>query len=469
MPDGGTIVLGIDEAGGAFNVTGIPDIAIMDAGVTAQSRAAVTPCPTLFSQTFTMEGKSVLVLHVAPLSLSDKPARVHGDAYLRQSDGDYKMNPHELRMLEVAQLHADQRIDYDVQPIVGLTENDLVPELVYSYIEAVKERDKRLRDRNHDEILRATSVLTAAGEPTLAGLYTLGDYPQGRFPSLTVTAAVQIHDASGQNRNRNLEDFTGPVPILLHELMGWVRRNLGTVQQYQQDGSMVRTSELPLTAVRELIANALVHRDLGPNTLGTGKGIQVRLTERTLFIQSPGGLQGLSLAQLESTEHAQAAVNQRLYAISKKLSTPDGASVIEGEGGGIKEVFRSAQQQGLSRPQLIDTGVQFKALLWRPTPDNYPHSNIPARNQSITYAKPIEEESELPLSSSPTRHEKIVVKQLSSGESLSLTEIATASGLKVNQVRYVLRPLQAEGIVEMEGGRGRRDTKYALTKGRRNH
>ena len=40
-----------------------------------------------------------------------------------------------------------------------------------------------------------TNVLTAAGEPTLAGLYTLGTYPQGQYPALTVTAAVQLPGA----------------------------------------------------------------------------------------------------------------------------------------------------------------------------------------------------------------------------------------------------------------------------------
>ena len=113
---------------------------------------------------------------------------------------------------------------------------------------------------------------------------------------------------------------------------------------------METVSELPLNAIRELLANALVHRDLGPNTLGTGKQVQVRLTDRSLFIQSPGGLRGVSLSQLESVEHAQAAVNQRLYHIAKRLTTQNGASIIEGEGGGIREVFRTTKQRGLRDP-----------------------------------------------------------------------------------------------------------------------
>lgn len=313
-----------------------------------------------------MDGRQVLVIHGVPLRLADKPAPCQGQAYLRQSDGDCVMHPHELRMLDVARLHADERVDYGLKPAAGAGVEDLVPELVQGYLRAVRERDRRLRDRSDAEILRRASVLTASGEPTLAGLYPLGDYPQGLFPALTVTAAVQVRGGEGQPRNRNLEDFTGPVPVMLEELMDWVRQNLGTEQVYRADGHMERQAELPLTAIRELLANALVHRDLGPDTLGAGKSIQVRLDGRKLLIQSPGGLRGVSLAQLESDDHAQAAVNQRLYQIAKKLTTSDGASVIEGEAGGIREVFQAAESRGLDRPVLIDTGVQFSALVWRP-------------------------------------------------------------------------------------------------------
>ena len=69
----------------------------------------------------------------------------------------------------------------------------------------------------------------------------------------------------------------------------------------------------------------------------------MRILPDRLVIESPGGVIGLSIHQLESSEHAQAAVNQRLYNIVRHLRTPDGAQVIEGEGGGIREVLELAR------------------------------------------------------------------------------------------------------------------------------
>lgn len=191
-----------------------------------------------------------------------------------------------------------------------------------------------------------------------------------------------------------------------------------------------------------------------------GKGVQVRLTPRNLFIQNPGGLQGLSLTQLQSDDHAQAAVNQRLYQFAKKLTTSDGASLIEGEGGGIREVFRAAERQGLPRPQLIDTGVQFKAILWRAADRNARAGAEDAKGASaVETAVP----RAVPASTSPTRHEHAVLAALvRMPDGATLRALTSVTGLTDRQVRYALRLPLDEGIVVMDGGQGNRQTAYRL-------
>lgn len=455
MPNGGTVIFGVEEGTGEFSVVGVTNIAELEAGIVSMARDAVHPVPQISFQTIEMNARNVVIAHIAPLPLADKPARVAGRAFLRQADGDYPMHPHEEHMIEVARLRSDEQVNYDLAPARGRSHDDLDKALTSAYVLAVRSHDRRLRDFDDLQILRMTNVLTASGEPTLAGLYALGTYPQGQYPALTVTAAVQLKGGEGQPRNRNLQDFTGPLPILLTDLLDWVASNLDRVNQYRDNGHMEVVSELPLNAVRELLANALVHRDLGPNTLGTGKQIQVRLTPRNLFIQNPGGLRGVSLAQIESVEHAQAAVNQRLYQIAKRLATPDGASIIEGEGGGIREVFRSVEARGLTRPQFIDTGVQFKALLWRDraTSVNTSVDASPHKNNTVV----------VPRSSSPTRNEHRTLAALAAtANPMTIHELVGATDMTIGQIRYALaRPL-ADGIVVMDGKQGLKSTRYRL-------
>lgn len=481
MPEGGVLLLGIDEATD-FTVVGVTDPARMEAGVVNQARAAIVPAPQLNTYAVTVDGKQVVVVEVAALRLTDKPAVYQGKAYLRQADGDFVMHEHELRMIEVEKALLTMPANYDLQPVPGVTEEDLVPGLVAQYLSAVRGRDRRLSERTDAEILRRTGVVAASGEPTLAGLYALGDYPQGHFPSLAVTAAVQLPPNERGERTRDLKSFTGPVPVLLDELMLWCEQNLVSSRYYRADGHMGERPQLPLSAIRELIANALVHRDLSPNTLGVGKQVQVRLTPRALFVVSPGGLRGVSLEQLESEDHAQAAVNQRLYAIAQKLRTEDDAFVIEGEGGGIREVFRAASDYGLPVPVLTNTGVQFKATLWRPA-ENEASRALPAVPTESTAQAPRPEASEPPSTTElhpgaqrvdPDRkqpstpavqgggNDAALLAAIARSGEMTVKELQATLGLTEGQVRYSLNKALRSGAIEMVGGQGRQRTVYRL-------
>ena len=289
MPEGGTIILGVDDP--SFEVIGVRNAAELEAGLVSQARNAITPPPQIHAYTVEVQGKPLVVAEVVPLRVMDRPATYAGKAYLRQSDGDYVMHEHELRMLDVDKLHATEQVEYDKRPVTGLTLADLQPDLLSQYLANTRRSDPRLGTATDSDILRWTGVVVTSGEPTVAGLYALGFYPQGEFPSLRVTAAVQLPGGSDE-RAKNLVDFTGPIPVLLKELMSWVEHNVDVVRRYRDDGHMMSEHELPLRAVRELVVNALVHRDLGPNTLDLGKSIQIRLTPTGLFILNPGGLRG---------------------------------------------------------------------------------------------------------------------------------------------------------------------------------
>lgn len=461
MPGGGTIILGVDEKQG-FEVTGIHDEAKLEAAIASHNRNDVVPAPHLEFETLiidkslneetleftSMEPRIVLIVKVDGLGILDRPARYKNKPYLRQADGDYVMNDSELRMLAVNQLHQDERVRYDETPLQTTGADDLEEEQRKTYLENIKSSSRRLARYSDEEILRSTAVITDQAHLTLAGAYALGKYPQGLEPALTATAAVRI---PGQSRSINLQDFDGPLAEMLEDMTHWVARNLPTYQIYSDDGQLSDVPVVPLASVREVLANALVHRDLGPDTLGLGKSIQIRITDRCLIVESPGGLRGISRQQLESPEHSQAAVNQRLYAMAKQLRTSSGARVIEGEGGGIREVLELAQRIGAPKPDFIDTGVKFKVILWFIDSDR-------------VAVQPIS----IPQASDPHNWDKLgknvplLVRELDGGIQLSRAELAERTKLSSAQVRYALEALDAAGYLEMSGERGSKKTTYVL-------
>lgn len=365
MPEGGTLILGVDERRN-FEVSGVANPAELEGALISSSRNAVSPPPPIDTTIVDVAGKSVLIADIHGLSIIDKPAKYRQVAYLRQSDGDYQMHDHELRMIEVGKLHVDEQTRYDAREIPGTAVRELDRQLLSQFLRNVREGVGRLRSiDDDDELLRLMSVTTDSGALTLAGSYALGFYPQGADPALNVTAAVQLSRDGTGARTRNLETFAGPLPVLLDDVMSWVRSNISADRVYGSEGHLSVRYEFPMAAVREAIANALVHRDLGPNTLGIGKSVEIRLTDQALIVSSPGGLRGVSVQQLRGRDISRAAVNQRLYEIAKHLRTPDDSRVIEGEGGGIRWILTSTRDADLMAPDFIDSGVQFTVKLWR--------------------------------------------------------------------------------------------------------
>lgn len=362
MPEGGTIVLGLDESA-AFAPIGLKNIAGLEQAVASQARTSVTPPARCEFQTFHVAGKPVLVATIEALPLNQRPARHGGQAYLRQSDGDYVMSEQEIAQIELAKTQAVRPTQPDRQPLADTSVDDLDPSLLASFLSAARSSSRRYATASDDEALHYTGVVARAGNLTLAGLYALGRSPQSASPSLSVTAAVQLPAGAGA-RTRDLVHLVGPVPDLLEDAMTWVVRNTRTTMGYDDRGHGIDATEIPMRAVREIVANALVHRNL--DAITDSKRVEIRLLLDRLVISSPGGLWGVSESQL-GRPGAKSAVNPVLYDVCKFVRMPDGSRVIEGEGGGIREAIEALRAAGLRAPRFVDTGVQFTAIISRHT------------------------------------------------------------------------------------------------------
>jgi ATP-dependent DNA helicase RecG len=357
MPTGGTLIIGLDETND-FEPIGVADPAAMAASIAAQARQAVVPPVQVDFDEARVDGVVLLVASVAPLPLSARPCRYQGNAYLRQADGDYAMSEQEVQQI----LAQRDRPRHDAAVVAETTKADLNRELVESFIASARSTNPLLRDVDEDEVLRRTRVLSPRGpELTIGGLYALGAYPQQFAPSLSITAAVQLDPRSGA-RTRDLAHLAGPIPMLLEDAMAWVVRNTRTTIRYTADGHARDFEEIPAIAVRELVANALVHRGLSAHS--QSKRVELRLTDDNLVISNPGGLWGINRAQL-GTPMGKSAVNEFLYDICKLTRTANGSRVIEGEGGGIRDAQRVISAANLRPPKFIDSGVSFTVLIPR--------------------------------------------------------------------------------------------------------
>jgi ATP-dependent DNA helicase RecG len=87
-----------------------------------------------------------------------------------------------------------------------------------------------------------------------------------------------------------------------------------TVIRQGAEGTVRDATVFPLEAFRELISNALVHRDL--DRWSEGMAVEVRLDDSRLVVTNPGGLYGITVDRL-GKEATTSARNARLVEICR--------------------------------------------------------------------------------------------------------------------------------------------------------
>ena len=440
-PGGGTILLGISERDG-ISVVGVEDVDDLLKRAANQARNGFRPPIRVDVHAIDLDGKTIGVVNVEGADVNEKPVRWLKDkkAYLRQYDGDYQMSPSEEQML-VLRHH---RPNADVQAVPGSSLRDLDPNLVTRYLSSVRETTPRLVNDSDEAVLFFTGVVAdrESEELSVAGLYALGEYPQRLLPHLTLTAAVE---GSGDVRAVNRRDFTGSLPVILDDVLEWVRGNVESRQLVTRDGDGLTDYAVPLLAAREVVANALVHRDL--SEASRGKGIDLRISRDGFRLTNPGGLWGITVDRLGTGDHP--AVNERLYQICRNVEGRSGR-VIEAMGTGIREVRRSLREAGMAEPRFYDNGVSFTV--------RFPNSAlIPDGDLAWIGSLGLEQVASLNL------RQKEALVDMRHGRTWSNREYRERFGVTAEEARADLRDLVSRGLVTSSGER--RWVRYELVQG----
>lgn len=421
LPGGGTIILGLDERAG-FRPVRLADPQALKQGLAAKARGFIPPVRLDVSDA-TVDGALVIAARVYECDKSAKPCRVaaSGRAYLRGYDGDYLLSDLE----EQAFLAARNPPMFDRKPVEGASASDLDPGLLEAFTDSVRRNDPQGRGRysDRDELLRRSGVIAPDGRPTVAGVLALGVYPQQWFPRFVIQAAAEpLPGGPAAARARNQEAIDGPIPRMLDRALDWARRTFDTLIVSSPDGGVRDAYAYPLVAFRELIANALIHRDL--DDWSAGLAVEVRLRRDRLVIANPGGLYGITADRL-GLDPVTSARNARLVAICQHVySSVTGVRAVEALASGIPIVTEALAEAGLPAARYMDSGIRFTVMLSQPAVSG---------------------------------NEKVVYDLLAHGPR-TVAALESATGIPGYTIRRVLRSLRVSGLVEQEGGRGQATT-----------
>lgn len=358
--DGGTLLLGLDEDG--FRLApGFDATKIRDALAEACHQKVTPPIRTSI-EVVDFEGAHVVRLDVEEIDPVDKPCFVtdrgeYNGSYIRGGDGDRKLSRYEVTQL----LSNREQPTHDQEVVVEASLDDLDPRMVEQVLRHAGDRSPRSFDGVEPVTaltrLGAVKEVDGAPRPTLAGLVSLGVYPQQFFPQLFASVVVLPTTQMGElgpEGERFLENVTvdGPIPVILHEVTAVLRRNMSRAAIVRGLGREDRY-DYPTEVIRELVTNALMHRDYSPESRGTQ--VQVELYPDRLVVKSPGGLfGGVTIDQLGADRIESKSRNATLAKLLADVPLPDRPTetIAENRGSGLVTAVAALRKAGMSPPEF---------------------------------------------------------------------------------------------------------------------
>ena len=336
---GGIILLGVTDSG---EVKGEPP---RHGAVTMPERIAslianrTSPPQRVHVDITSLDGVEVVSVEV---SAAQMVTATNGGKYLRRAMGVkgepecIPMAPHEV----ISRAGSIGEQDFSHAAMASVTIDDLESE-EFDRMRwlAVAGGDEVLATLADEEILKALNLVTRSGELTVGALLLFGS--EDSIGHYLPTHEVAFQELVGLEIR---SQWSGRVPLL--RAMDELVQRVAVRDQEAEVNLGTQRIGRPLfdpVAIRELIANALVHRDFA--RLGT---VLVQISDHVLTVSNPGGFpQGVTVANLLSTPPTPR--NHTLADVFKR------AGLVDRTSRGVNRVFERQLRNGRPPPDYSDS------------------------------------------------------------------------------------------------------------------
>jgi ATP-dependent DNA helicase RecG len=270
---------------------------------------------------------------------------IEGRYFGREGSHNIRLSSREIRQLMVTR----SVVNFESQVPPEASIKDLDPQKISEYIDTIQFAG----GGTSEEILLwrgCLKIVQGDLRPTYAAILLFGHHPQQWLPNATILAVRFPGDSFSDSYVK--QDIAGTLPEQLQLAEAFVHSNLQTEVRLI---GLVRqeTLEYPFEAVREVLVNAVAHRDYNHQ----GDNIHFHIFDDRLEIHSPGRLPGpMNLDNLLEARFSRNAV------ITQVLSD---LGFVERLGYGLNRVFHVMQQQGFSPPSFEEVAGSFRVKLIR--------------------------------------------------------------------------------------------------------
>lgn len=378
---GGIIVFGIDETN--HDICGVYDaknIQIQISNACLQMNPEVRAICTVAQ----IKDKIVVSAEICEIEISKRPCYYKGagiiqGSYIRVGDNDRKMTQYEIYSFQAYRENIKDELR--VVPIANL--EDIDNSVLKNYLMKLN------IDKPHFSQLSLEKKLTLQGfmkgcVPTIAGVMMFSEFAQSFFPQLCITAVVvegfEIGETSSTGArfidNKKIE---GTLPQMLNGAMNFIRRNM-SIETIIDPTTGIRTdkTQYPVVALREIILNALIHRDYSSYT--ENSPITIVMYKDRIEIENPGGLYG----RITVDTLGQIAADVRNPFVANAMEIQDNT---ENRFSGIPTIKLEMKLANLPEPVFYDSKNTFKVTLYNKASANKVSDETNIEQQILNFCK----------------------------------------------------------------------------------
>jgi ATP-dependent DNA helicase RecG len=402
-----------NSAGGVVLIGVSDDNSIHDTDIDNRKRSAIQNSlkeinPHLQTDFYSVDihGKTVWVIEVN--SATQKPYVLSGVIYVRQGPNTQKLTSVE-QMRDFFQ--QSNKIYFDEAPCIDFNiDNDIDD----AFFEEFRYDAGLSKAVSSEQVINNLRLVLPDGNIKNGGVLFFAKTPE----TFIDTAEIRCVAFEGTNKAQIIDDkiFGGALLKQYQQAMQWLKGKLNIRYIIEGSGPRKEIWEIPETAFKETIINALSHRDY----YDKGARITIELFSNRVEISNPGGLtSAIKPNEFGTKSHSR---NPLVFGLFERID------MVEKIGSGISRIKEAMKEAKLAKPVFKTEGM-FTVVFNR-----------------IALEKSVEESVE------KTTREKIK-ELIKDNSTITTKEIADAVGITAKGVEYQLAKMQEDKILIREGSK----------------
>ena len=346
--DGGTLVIGIEDNGA---ITGIDDY---PENINEILRVPFDFCrPSVRVETEVVEcmdqnGRPNHLLIITIPQSTELHANQQDDVYYRMGDKSQKLSfDDRLRLM-----YSKGTRYYEDEPVADSSIDDIDMDAVAAYCQKIG------YTKSAQEYITQNKsfIVTKGGHSEMSGAAILlfGKDPQRFFQRARIRfIRYEGTEAKVGAQMNVIKDkvFTGRILDMLEDTLSFVQSQIKEYTHLDHDGKFVTIPEYPEFVWKELIVNAVAHRDYSIK----GTDIQIKMFDDRIAVESPGNLPGI--VRLNNMRQVHFSRNPKIAAYLHEYD------YVQEFGEGVDRIYRELEAVGLPAPEYHDVAFMLHATV----------------------------------------------------------------------------------------------------------